>query len=153
MKDTIVIDLDGTLSNCDHRRHLVQGKKRDYEAFHAKIGEDPVNEWCAMLMERMSVDPECEGSGYKIIIVSARPWSATVETRRWLLKNHVVYDSLFLLRTDGDSTPDQDLKREWLHSYGKDRILFVVDDRSRVVKMWREEGLVCLQCDKWEEVK
>jgi hypothetical protein len=29
---------------------------------------------------------------------------------------------------------------------GKDKILFVVADRSRVVEMWRSEGLVCLQC-------
>ena len=26
------------------------------------------------------------------------------------------------------------------------RVLFVVEDRSRVVEMWRAEGLVCLQC-------
>jgi hypothetical protein len=26
------------------------------------------------------------------------------------------------------------------------KVLFVVEDRNRVVEMWREEGLVCLQC-------
>jgi hypothetical protein len=28
----------------------------------------------------------------------------------------------------------------------KRKVLFVVEDRNRVVEMWREEGLVCLQC-------
>jgi hypothetical protein len=29
----------------------------------------------------------------------------------------------------------------------------VVDDRQRVVDMWREEGLTCLQCYAWKEFK
>jgi len=53
----------------------------------------------------------------------------------------------------GDYTPDQELKRKWANSYGKNKILFVVDDRQKVVDMWRSEGLVCLQCAKWEEFK
>jgi hypothetical protein len=28
----------------------------------------------------------------------------------------------------------------------KRKVLFVVEDRNRVVEMWRKEGLVCLQC-------
>ena len=58
-----------------------------------------------------------------------------------------------LLRPDGDSTPDQDLKRDWLRGYGKERILFAVDDRQKVVDMWRAEGVVCLQCAAWQEFK
>lgn len=145
MKDTVVIDMDGTLANVDHRRHWVQGKKRNYEAFHAELSNDPVNEAIASLMEGMGrVDME-------IVIVSARPESLFEPTVAWLAKNEIHYDSLRLLRPDGDSTPDQELKRAWLYRYGKDRILFVVDDRSKVVKMWRDEGLTCLQCDSWEE--
>ena len=56
-----------------------------------------------------------------------------------------------MLREDGDNTPDQELKRAWLHAYGKERILFTVDDRQKVVDMWREEGLTCLQCADWKE--
>ena len=26
-------------------------------------------------------------------------------------------------------------------------VLFVVEDRKSVVEMWREKGVVCLQCD------
>ena len=52
-----------------------------------------------------------------------------------------------------DYTPDQDLKKKWLYSFGKDRVLFVVDDRQRVVDMWRAEGITCLQCEAWPEYK
>ena len=148
MKDTIVIDLDGTLSNCSARRHLVTGKHRDYEAFHAKLGEDPVNKWCALLMCAMEATGE-----YDIVIVSARPESTKEATETWLHKNHVPFAKLCLLRPDGDSTPDDALKMAWADSYGPGRILFVVDDRQKVVDAWRAKGITCLQCDAWKEAK
>jgi len=147
MKDTIVIDLDGTLADVRHRRHLVAGKKRDYAAFHAKLSEDTANDWCVELIRSFLAN------GLLVVIVSARPESCEAATRKWLERHGIPYHRLHLLRPDGDSTPDQDLKRNWLYSYGKDRILFVVDDRQKVVDMWRAEGVTCLQCDAWEEGK
>jgi hypothetical protein len=38
------------------------------------------------------------------------------------------------------------VKREMLTGIDKGKVLLVVEDRTRVVQMWREEGLVCLQC-------
>lgn len=145
MKDTIVIDLDGTLANVDHRRHLVSGKHRNYEAFHALLGQDPPNDWCVSIMRHFW------NMGHEVAIVSARPKSCETATRAWLEKHGVKFNGLYLLRPDGDSTPDQELKRSWLQSYGKDQILFVVDDRQKVVDMWRSEGLTCLQCAAWQE--
>lgn len=147
MRDTIVVDLDGTLCNVDHRRHLVSGKKRDYEAFHALLDQDPINGWCRRLTTGMYA------MGYDIVLVSARPQSCEKATRAWLERNGVHFHALYLLRPDGDSTPDQELKRAWLNHYGKEQILFVVDDRAKVVRMWREEGLTALQCADWAEGK
>ncbi len=59
------------------------------------------------------------------------------------------------MRADKDSRKDFIIKKEILEVIRKDfddpEILFVVDDRPSVVKMWREEGLVCLQCAEWNE--
>lgn len=144
LPDTVVFDLDGTMSDCSWRRHLVQGKHRDYEAFHCGIALDPLNEWCRELAVSMSV------GGYRVVLVSARPRKRTAATVQWLKAHDVAYDDLFLLRGD-DKTPDQQLKRQWLLKYGKRRVLFVVDDRPKVVRMWREEGVVCLHCADWRE--
>jgi hypothetical protein len=57
-----------------------------------------------------------------------------------------VNDHDLLLRKDNDRRADGVVKREMLAAIDKSRILFVVEDRSRVVEMWRSEGLVCLQC-------
>jgi hypothetical protein len=51
-----------------------------------------------------------------------------------------------ILRKDRDRRSDTVVKREMLAGIDKSKILFVVEDRSRVVEMWRSEGLVCLQC-------
>ena len=92
-------------------------------------------------------------AGYRIAIVSGRPDTAMKATRAWLEQYEIPFDSIDLVRSKGEYTPDHILKKAWLRNYGKGRILFVVDDRQRVVDMWREEGVSCLQCDAWPEQK
>ena len=45
-------------------------------------------------------------------------------------------------------TADEELKKSWLLKYYpdyKNKIFCVLDDRDRVVKMWRDLGLTCFQ--------
>ncbi|HUF00459.1 MAG TPA: hypothetical protein VMN99_14470 [Anaerolineales bacterium] len=55
-----------------------------------------------------------------------------------------------ILRLDKDKRSDVIVKREMLACLERATILFVVEDRSGVVEMWRSEGLVCLQCTPGE---
>lgn len=51
------------------------------------------------------------------------------------------------MRADGDHQDDQHLKRRLLariRADGFDPVL-AIDDRRRVVEMWRAEGLICAQ--------
>jgi hypothetical protein len=44
--------------------------------------------------------------------------------------------------------PDDKLKKEWLDKlfpYPHNDIVCVFDDRDKVVDMWRENGLTCMQ--------
>ena len=136
----IVVDLDGTLCNVDHRRPLVTGKHRDYDAFHAKLSDDPVNEWCKRLILAM------HGTGYDVALVSARPKKYEFATRQWLTKNEVPFTMLYLLREDGSDTPDQEIKTAWARDFGLENILFWVDDRKKVVDAIRSLGVTVLQC-------
>lgn len=140
MKDTIVIDLDGTLSDCQARRPLVTGKSRDYDSFHERLSFDPVNEWCKSLMQSM------HDSGYNIAIVSARPKKCEIQTRAWLIKHEIPFTMLYLLRENGSNTPDQEIKVQWLKDYGVENVLFWVDDRLKVVQAIRQEGVTVLHC-------
>ncbi|WGN90708.1 PseT-like polynucleotide kinase phosphatase [Burkholderia phage vB_BglM_WTB] len=52
------------------------------------------------------------------------------------------------MRPHGDTTPDDQLKRKWLHSLSpvdRARLIAVFDDRQKVVDMWRSEGVPCFQ--------
>ena len=84
-------------------------------------------------------------SGIHILLCSGRNEQYRAETMTWLAEQNVHYHDLFL-RKDNDRRSDTIVKREMLASIDKSKVLFVVEDRSRVVEMWRSEGLVCLQC-------
>jgi hypothetical protein len=50
------------------------------------------------------------------------------------------------MRKNDDFRPDHEVKREILNDHiNKDRVRLVIEDRASVVKMWRQEGLVCWQ--------
>jgi hypothetical protein len=148
VRDTVVVDLDGTLANIDHRTHLVKKEKPEWDAFYAACDKDTPNDWCVNLINALLVDT------YRVVIVSARRRDTMDKTQRWLKEVFPLrLPGLVLLRKDNDHSEDTELKREWLRTYGREKILFVVDDRQKVVDMWRSEGLVCLQCYQWEEYK
>src|ERR1700722_9162155 len=45
----VIIDIDGTAANIDHRLHFVHpepGKKKDWRSFSESASEDLVNNWC-----------------------------------------------------------------------------------------------------------
>lgn len=144
--DTVVFDIDGTLADISHRLPLIRQTPPDYDAFFARVGGDSLNRWCAELIAAFQ-------GRYRIVLVSGRPESTRAATEIWLRENRISCDELVLVRAEKNFRPDHELKREWLRGYGAKRILLTVDDRQRVVDMWRDEGLVCLQCDAWTEVE
>ncbi|HXH76282.1 MAG TPA: hypothetical protein VNJ08_15025 [Bacteriovoracaceae bacterium] len=139
-KPAIIVDLDGTLADIRVRlKHLENGKK-DWKKFHATIETDDLHEWCREIVNRMAKD-------HMIIIVSGRIDTLKVQTEEWLNQHDVKWDHLFM-RPHDDHRPDQVLKLEIFETYIKPefKVLFVLDDRTKVVNMWRDQGLVCLQC-------
>ena len=105
--------------------------------------EYTVNGWCAALIWAM------KKAGYEILLASGRSDEYREFTERWLLENHIPYDKLWM-RRDGDYRQDAIIKQE-IYDYnikGQYDACFVVDDRKRVVDVWRKNGLVCLQCEE-----
>lgn len=139
-KNVIIADLDGTIALIEHRRHFVEGKHKDWDAFYAACVEDEPNMPVIRVLQRMS------STGFIINIFSGRSEVVRAQTETWLRHYLRWYDCL-LMRPEGDSTPDEVLKRGWLYKNAdlKDKVLFVLDDRKKVVDMWRSEGLTCFQ--------
>lgn len=148
MKRMIICDLDGTLANIDHRLKYIQGDSPDWDTFYSKCPDDTPNEWCVDLLFAMKM------AGCDIIIVTARRKSTEDETLQWLSKIFMPpLPELVILRDDGNHKPDYILKKRWLETINKKDVLFVIEDRNSVVNMWREQGLVCLQCQDWDSKK
>lgn len=141
-KRTLIVDLDGTLADVGHRIHHIRNvKRKNWPAFFEAMPADPLNVWCRDLICAM------KAQGFSIAIVSGRPDEYADAIKEWLRRHEVPYDALHL-RATGDYRPDTTVKREILHrDLDKNDVLFAVDDREPVVAMWREEGIVCLQCD------
>ena len=137
--EIVIFDIDGTLADVSERIHHVKRKPKNWPAFFAGMAQDKAIHSMVRLCNVLYA------SGIQIILCSGRSEEHRAETVKWLAEQGVRYHEL-ILRRDKDRRSDTDVKREMLADIDKSKILFVVEDRSRVVEMWRSEGLVCLQC-------
>ena len=136
-----IFDIDGTISNPRHRLHFIEGKKKDWDSFYKACEGD------AAIYPVIHILKALHRHGHEIWFFTGRRDNIRTETIRWLDRFDIPYHHL-IMRPDSDRTEDYKLKRQWLDQYFKDdkhRIVAVYEDRSRNVKMFREEGLVCLQ--------
>lgn len=151
MKDTVIADLDGTIALIEHRLHHIHsntyphpGFKPDWRAFFAACKDDLPNTQVIRILRRLSDD-------LRIHIVSGRSDEVRAETINWLKQQQVPFDNL-IMRKEGDHTPDDVLKRSWIDTgiIDKERVFCVLDDRKRVVDMWRSYGFTTLQVAEGE---
>lgn len=152
----IICDLDGTLCNIEHRRPLVNpgvevdGKiRKDWKSFFANMAYDTVNKWCADILKLMA-------KNHQIVYCSGRPDSFGADTANWLVENGMLDQSVFpdkpclYMRPRSDHREDSIIKEIILDFEILTRFnpYFMIDDRKRVVDMWRRRGYVCLHCDE-----
>lgn len=134
----VICDIDGTLCDISDRLHLVKGTdKKDWDAFFANIPNDKPRMDVIRMIQVLS-------QRFNIVLVSGRPEDYKKETIQWLENNNVPYETL-IMRKSGDRRDDTIVKQEILDSYfRKDQIEFVFDDRPRVIRMWRSNGLTTI---------
>lgn len=152
----VIFDIDGTLADVEHRRQFLPHWGKFFGAQHLDTPIEPV-QWLAQKLYQTPSD--YRGGDYDemkehyVLVVSARPEDYRDVTEKWLRKYKIFYDKLYM-RPAGDYRKDAIVKREILEQILDDGYepFLVIDDRPEVVDMWREYGLVCLQCAP-EEVK
>lgn len=136
----VIFDLDGTLCDVSHRLYLIKREHPLWEAFNEACTSDIPRRRELELLKVM------RKAGYKIALFTGRSVAFQPETEEWLQYYGVKYDAL-QMRPSGDRRSDSVVKAEYLSKAGikPEQVLFVVEDRDRVVKMWRDMGLLCLQ--------
>jgi hypothetical protein len=145
----IVCDIDGTISKVGDRIKYLEQEKKNWDSFYAHCGEDEPVEKVIQLVDNLVVEY------YKVLFVSGRRESCRESTVTWIQKEMYLQCMNrcldILLRSNHDFRPDTIVKKELLdkyladNSYTKDDVAFILEDRSSVVKMWRENGYTCLQ--------
>jgi hypothetical protein len=135
-----VFDLDGVLSDAAGRQHFLDGStgKRDWRAFFAASGDDPLIEELNRLLSLL--DDELF-----IVLLTARPVTVRPQTLAWLARYEVRWD-LLVMRPDREYQPAVDFKQamvEPLRRAGLDLQIAFEDDR-RNVAMFRDAGVPCV---------
>lgn len=136
LPECIIVDIDGTLAHMNGRSPY------DYTQVHTDV-VDPV---VADIVRRYRTVDIMEDNPLYVLIVSGRDDNCKDVTRKWLEDNHIPYDELHMRKTD-DKRDDRIVKKDIFDTWIKNRynVKFVLDDRNRVVEMWRSLGLKVLQ--------
>lgn len=143
-QQTVIFDLDGTLALIDKRRALAAkpNGKINWKVFFDpdNIQLDQPNHPVIASFKAM------KAAGFRVGIFSGRDSISRQQTKDWLAQHGIQPDFLFM-RMQGSFTPDDVLKKDWLDQEmaAGHEIMCVFDDRDKVVKMWRENGISCFQ--------
>lgn len=147
-----VFDLDGTLADVTHRLHHLACKPKNWAKFFDECDKDKPIQWVIDLLEMVCFTR----SDYDhVLILSGRSEHTRDKTEAWLHVHGITqYDEL-IMRKQGDFRPDETIKPEllqvFLDAHPNAEVAFIVDDRQRVVDMWRAKGYNVLQCNAWKE--
>jgi hypothetical protein len=142
-KDIVIVDIDGTLADVQHRLHHLKGPgKTNWGKFFRDAHKDEPVEIVARWVNNLA--PE-----YTAILITGRPEECRKDTEAWLAKHGIRYRKLHM-RSTGDHRPDTIVKKELLEKVGPGRVAFVIDDRPPVCDMYRECGMRVFQVSSGE---
>lgn len=132
----IICDLDGTLA--------IHNGRSPYD--FQKCDTDVVNGPVYHILWSMKHEFEEHGDEFTVIYLSGRDDVVMEKTRKWLEDNDCPPGPLYMRKT-GDKRNDTIVKGALFDAHVRDNynVLFCLDDRDRVVKLWRDIGLCCLQ--------
>lgn len=127
----IIVDIDGTLAHMNGRGPY-ETEKYATDEFDITIS-NLIDAWVELM-------------GGHVIVMSGRDEQYRTVTEKWLRRHDRTWDH-FYMRAVGDTRNDAVVKNELFEKYvaGHYNIDFVLDDRNRVVAMWRAKGLRVLQ--------
>lgn len=139
MKKIVIVDIDGTISIVGDRVKYLQSIPPNWDEFYKRCGEDKPNNPIIELVSILEMY-------YEIVYFSGRRESCREDTRKWMDANGVVYGRMFL-RENGDKRDDVQVKPEFFAKafITQETVAFIIEDRSSMVKKWRELGFTCLQ--------
>lgn len=128
LPSAVLVDIDGTLA-------LNTGTRGPYD--FSRCGEDTLN-----AAVKRGIESFKRAHADRIILLSGRGEEYREQTEAWLDKHLIRYDELHM-RPAGDARRDDIVKAELFNQHIRHRfhVRVSLDDRDRVVALWRRMGL------------
>lgn len=135
----ILFDLDNTISDMDHRLHLIDRLEPDWDAFEAACYLDAPIHSTILTMRSLH-------HHHQVWIWTGRSDNVKDRTVQWLVNAGVPYDQL-IMRRYGDQRPTVSIKRDWLNDnpVPRERVLCAYDDDPQIIKMLNSEQVLAYQ--------
>ena len=127
---TVLVDIDGTVA--------LKGARSPYD--ETRVHEDRPNTPVITTVRALS-------DSHWVVFASGRTEACREATETWLSEHIRVPFDLYM-RPAGDRRKDSVVKRELFDQHIREQydVRMVIDDRDKVVEMWRSLGLTVLQC-------
>ena len=168
----IIFDVDGTLMDIEHRRHFVQGNKKDWKSFNANMKYDrPFDDIAKLMISLIKGGNDiiiCSGRNERHRDITFKQITNILSGARMLKHDYwehwYEYGTInacctkryrvhlrpipIYMRADDDYRPDHEVKLDLLTQMREEDCRdpeMAIDDRKCVVDMWRANGVRCLQ--------
>jgi phosphoglycolate phosphatase-like HAD superfamily hydrolase len=140
-----IFDIDGTLSDPKHRLHYIEGEQKDWGAFFGECDQDaPIPHMIDLATDIII------GTDAVVLFCTGRSDDVKAKTVAWLQEQFPDFEigpEDVYMRAAGDHRDDVVVKSELMDRIIADgcKPVMVFEDRARVVEMWRQRGIPCLQ--------
>jgi hypothetical protein len=139
----VIFDIDGCVSNDEHRRKYIDKDNDDliamYKNYHDRCEQDTV------LPIADSFIRACRAAGQKIAFFTGRPIAYKVQTIRWIMKNLEIPETegfILCMREEGDFRPSEHVKYDMvqmiMNQFRDDTIICAYDDQEKIVDMYEK---------------
>lgn len=137
MRQTIIVDINGTLSDVSRVVHYIKGADKDWIAFFGNMNKVPPNKFVKDFIKAFK-------SRFVIVLVSGAPEAYEAQTIKWLKEHDIPYDALFF-RPEWDKRRGYQFKKTLYEKRLKNmyNVKLVLDDKKDACDMWQAQGLEC----------
>ena len=135
----VIVDIDGTIADNTHRLHHINADTPDWPAFYEAMKDDKtINSIVDLVYELWT-------GGFRVVLLTGRPEEYRKLTEDWLEREQIVFDDL-IMRPTNSYVEDTQIKSQLLRESGiaTSSIKFILEDRKRIVDMWRKKGFTVL---------
>lgn len=136
----VIVDINGTLSDCSNRSHFLDKDPRDWDGFFQNMMMDTPVDFVHRFCNAQKEWPfHCE-----VILTTGAPEMYRELMVQWLKQNEVNYDHLYM-RGNREYIKGYVWKRKLYQEVLQHRfdIVCVLEDKEECSQMYRELGLHC----------